>query len=245
MKFFAIFALFLIAIKAQDDREYEIDEAYNDVVDFEEDFMIDDIEDDEYDDTYEEYENDVEISDYSFVDDGDYDDEDYQEYYNTNDVPIYDYDEQIYDPIVDFIDGDSRYPFPDEINLEPTGENKIHGGKRFAYKGTRNDGVFKYVNSGGSRLLFYPKTKKWALHDSETKLWAKDISDDICAIDLHLRGNPFAFGTACSGPQSTTVAPAEAEARVQENTKTASSTGQMNVFTIFIPSILAALFFLS
>ncbi|CAG5085778.1 Oidioi.mRNA.OKI2018_I69.PAR.g11005.t1.cds [Oikopleura dioica] len=80
------------------------------------------------------------------------------------------------------------------ITLKPAGETRIDGGNNFKFKGIRKDGVHKYVN-GKSRLLFYPKTKAWAL--AEKQGWAIGKRGDSCP-KLKRRGKLVATFADCS-----------------------------------------------
>ncbi|CBY40108.1 unnamed protein product, partial [Oikopleura dioica] len=85
------------------------------------------------------------------------------------------------------------------INLKPVGKKNIIGGNKFNSAGTRKDGVTQYSN-GKSKLLFYPKNKKWALKE-KGRGWAVGKSGVTCPV-LTKKGKPYAFSTSCKSAKA-------------------------------------------
>jgi len=84
------------------------------------------------------------------------------------------------------------------VTLKPIGK-KLKGGNTFKLTGIRKDGALNYSN-GQSKLLFYPKNKKWALKE-KGRGWAVGKSGVTCPV-LTKKGKPYAFSTSCKSAKA-------------------------------------------
>ncbi len=81
------------------------------------------------------------------------------------------------------------------ITLKPIGKSELIGGNTFSYSGVQKNGVERYFNKKGSLLLFYPKVKKWALHEKGIGQ-AIGNAGETCPI-LKKNGKMYAFSVSC------------------------------------------------
>ena len=81
------------------------------------------------------------------------------------------------------------------ITLKPIGKSELIGGNTFSYSGVQKNGVERYFNKKGSVLLFYPKVKKWALHEKGIGQ-AIGNAGETCPI-LKKNGKMYAFSVSC------------------------------------------------
>jgi len=80
------------------------------------------------------------------------------------------------------------------IILKPIGKESIVGGNKFIFTGSRKDDAKKYSN-GKSKLLFYPKDKKWALKEKGVG-WASGKKGQMCPT-LSRKGKLYATSIKC------------------------------------------------